>query len=127
MNAALGLYDRDHSEKEYWVWESDGSEANFTHWDSYSNKLETSELESNGCVILGYNVDSDAVWNDDYNAEETTMDWTKLNCYSNTFPVLCQRIVAYDYDCKYGVCKGDRYINRCDQEPLCFQTYRGIC
>ena len=24
----LGLYDRDHSKNEYWVWESDGSKAN---------------------------------------------------------------------------------------------------
>jgi len=27
--------------------------------------------------------------------------WNNQNCYSNTYPVLCQRIVAYDYDCKY--------------------------
>ena len=105
MNAALGLYDRDHSEKEYWVWESDGSEANFTHWNPYANKLGTSEPESNGCVNFEYNVT--AVW-DDYRIVGDVIekdwnkgDWNNQNCYSNTYPVLCQRMVPYDYDCKY--------------------------
>ena len=97
MNAALGLYDRDHSEKEYWVWESDGSEANFTHWNAWANKLGTSE--SNGCVNLNLN-DVDSVWSDYYNSKpfskppKTTMYWYNQNCYSNTFPVLCQRMVG---------------------------------
>ena len=101
MNATLGLYDRDHSEKEYWIWESDGSEANFTHW----NSLRPFWSESNDCVNLKYNDAYTYQWNDYYNAEwistKTTMDWTNQNCNSNTFHVLCQRMVAYD-DCKYA-------------------------
>ena len=94
MNAALGLYDRDQSEKEYWVWESDGSEANFTHWNAYANKLGT--YESNGCVNLNLN-DVDSEWIDYYNSKigppKTTMYWYNQNCYS-TRPVLCQRMVG---------------------------------
>ena len=54
MNAALGLYDRDHSEKEYWVWESDGSEYQLNSIDSDTYYDSESEDELKSCVANGF-------------------------------------------------------------------------
>ena len=79
----LGLYDRDHSEKEYWVWELDGSEANFTSW-----RLK-SFGPANGCVFTSF-----PAW--DLNGNEMEPYWCNDNCYAKNV-ALCQKKVA-DYD-----------------------------
>ena len=94
----LGLYDRDHSEKEYWVWESDGSEANFTSWNQDSTgtfepwTIKSPIGPSNGCVFNAYPGYIYHGW--DFKKMETY--WYNDNCYAKNV-ALCQKKVA-DYN-----------------------------
>ena len=99
----LGLYDRDHSEEEYWVWELDGSEANFTSWQKEDRKslsapywqnenLKSPIGPSNGCVFNAFPGYIYHGW--DFKKMENY--WFNDNCYAKNV-ALCQKKVA-DYN-----------------------------
>ena len=111
MNAGLGLYDRLYSsEKEYWVWESDGSELKCRDgWTKFFPGLSCSESirlnnpinEFKSCFKVGFYEDS---WGPVGAPKSIDTSWTNDDCYTTTF-AMCQKKVAND-DWKWINCYG---------------------